>query len=102
VDRESAFEMLSRRTEAAGAQAEAAPADADPFAQWNAGGGGEPFRQGRRYEPAVPPPQPAPKRASRRSDSAGEAFAKSLARTIGSSTGRAIVRGVLGGLFKGR
>ena len=102
IDRESAHEMLAARAAEAAAEAQSAPAEADPFEQWNAGGGGEPFSHGRRYRPGVPAPKPKAPSARRRSDTPTEAFTKSLARTLGSSAGRALVRGVLGGLFKGR
>lgn len=72
VDRESAFERLAARAEAARA--------AQP-------------------EPAA---ARAPAGRARATDSALEAVAKSAARAIGSELGRRIVRGVLGSLLGGR
>jgi len=102
IDRDSAFEVLTRRAaEAAAAaeQAEARETETESAVERE-------FSTGRRYSgtrvgrsTAQPP---AARRSSSRSDSVGEAFAKSLARQLGTQSGRAIVRGVLGGLFRGR
>ena len=75
VDRESAFEMLAKKAQAA------APAAAE-------------VNSGQRYEPDLAKPKARP-----RGDSIGTAFAKSFARAIGSRAGQQVVRGVLGGLF---
>ena len=101
IDRESAHEMLARRTEAAAREAEAAPQDeAD-----------ERYSRARRYQPPgrmrtrdeEPRPRTTPTRSrSSRGDTVVEAFTKSVARSIGTRAGSAIVRGVLGGLFRGR
>jgi hypothetical protein len=86
VDRESAYEIIKARTEAAAAQAEAQA----PAAGGGLGGvlgdllGGAPGSGGRRREGMV------------------EALAKSAARSIGSQVGRAIIRGVLGSILGGR
>ncbi len=101
VDRESAHEMLAARARRASDEAAGAPPEVDPFDAWSAGGGSEPFAQGRRYRPGVAAAKPAAKRR-RAGDTAGEAFARSLARSLGASAGRALTRGLLGGLFKGR
>jgi len=76
ADRESAFEMLAKK-------ANAAKADAEPE-----------FNSGKRYETEAEKPKAKP-----RGDSVGTAFAKSFARAIGSRAGQQVVRGVLGGLF---
>jgi len=77
IDRESAFEKLKARADAASqAAAGAAPDDT------------------RRYSPP-----PAPRS---RGDSMAVAFGKSVVRQLGSSVGREIVRGVLGSLFRSR
>jgi DNA helicase HerA-like ATPase len=86
INRESAYERLTAR-------AEAAPARPESSSQ-------SPWGQPRREAPRETPREPA-RRASNR-QSAGEAFAKSAARAIGSQVGRQIVRGVLGALFRGR
>jgi hypothetical protein len=93
IDRDSAFEMLRARAEAAATEAEAArgrSAELD-----------EAFSNARRWDGA-PTAKPAPKPAARRGDSVTEAFAKSFARQLGTKSGQALVRGVLGSLFKAR
>ena len=77
VDRESAFERLSKR----GKQA------ADEAAE---------------TKPKRTRTNPAPKPRGRQRQGFGEAFVKSMVRSLGSRAGRALVRGVLGSLFKGR
>ena len=91
VDRESAYEVIKARTEAALAAAnQAAQAKAEAEAKPQGGGilgdllGGAPGSSGRRREGMV------------------EALAKSAARSIGSQVGRAIIRGVLGSILGGR
>ncbi len=89
IDRESAFEILAGRAEAAASEAEAA--EHVPPAREHS--------HGRRYscdDGAMPT------RRSRRGDTVTEAFAKSFARSLGTRAGRGLVRGVLGGLFRGR
>jgi len=91
VDRDSAHEMLARRTEAvarAAAEAEAEAGDAD--APGEDGGS-----RGRRYQPGN---GAARKPAARRGDSMLEAFGKSMARQLGTRTGQMLVRGILGSL----
>ncbi|MBC7138327.1 MAG: DUF853 family protein [Defluviimonas sp.] len=86
VDRESAFERLRARADAAAKEAE------EPQSE---------FTSARRYGgKTVAAKKPAS--SARRSDSMAEAFGKSLARQLGTQAGRSIVRGVLGGLFKAR
>ncbi|MFW5881514.1 MAG: helicase HerA-like domain-containing protein [Roseicyclus sp.] len=88
LDRESAFEILTARAEAAARDAEAA-ARAEEEAEARSE---REFRAARRYSGA---------RAAR-SDDVATTFAKSFARQLGTHAGRAVVRGVLGGLFRGR
>jgi uncharacterized protein len=99
VDRESAFELLQKRSQAAAeeaAEAEAAPVATDgPVLRINP----DEFKRARRYE-AKPAREPTRRRSS--GDSIGTTFAKSLARQVGSAGGRALVRGVLGSLFRSR
>ncbi|HEY3270658.1 MAG TPA: helicase HerA-like domain-containing protein [Geothrix sp.] len=75
VDRESAFEKLKARADAA-MQQEAAEAQAKAEAK-------------------------ASKEPAHRSDSMVEAFGKSIIRAAGSSIGRQIIRGVMGSIFGG-
>ena len=99
IDRESAFEKLQVRAnaaaqEAAAAEQRAAQDKIDAQAQ----------KSGRRYDDNSPwgRTEHASRRTSSRNDSLVETLGKSMVRQIGSSAGRAIVRGVLGGLFKSR
>ena len=93
IDRESAFETLSKRTEARTAPA---PVPAAPAPQQSAPppvshGGPPPYR-----EDSGPPPA---RRASNR-ETVAEAAMKSLARNVSGQLGRALVRGILGSLSK--
>ncbi|MDP3340113.1 helicase HerA-like domain-containing protein [Frigidibacter sp.] len=89
IDRDSAFERLRARADAAAKEVEVV-GEAEPE-----------FNAGRRYGgKTVPAKKPAAR--SSRSDSIAETFGKSLARQLGTQAGRSIVRGVLGGLFKAR
>ena len=111
LDRESAYEILKGRAEAAhatSAGAPAAPAAGTPI--------GTPA--GTPGPPGAPAPAepglldkiggmfggggaaPAPRGGLRR-DSVVEAMAKSAARAVGSQVGREIIRGVLGSIFGG-
>ncbi|SNS43610.1 helicase HerA-like domain-containing protein [Tropicimonas sediminicola] len=98
LDRESAFEMLKARTEAAAAEAEAAEKAEDDLSAAM-----REYNSARRYSGTrVGRSTSTPTRRSSRSDSVAEAFAKSFARQLGTKSGQAVVRGILGGLFKGR
>jgi len=90
IDRDSAFERLRARADAAAKEVEVVE-EAEPEREFNAG---------RRYGGQTVPAK-KPSRSSR-SDSIAETFGKSLARQLGAQAGRSIVRGVLGGLFKAR
>lgn len=102
VDRESAFELLAARTEAAAketAEVQQKAGDDDLFSM------DAPKSRGRRYNPDLQIPreeraQPSARRSS--SDSIAVTFGKSLARQLGTKSGQALVRGVLGSLFRGR
>ncbi len=94
VDRDSAYEMLKGRAEAAARRAEeeavrrAAPeVQTKPYPSYP---GQDPYRQA-----------PAPRRPAGRRDTLLEAMAKSAARSVGSSVGRQILRGVLGSILGG-
>lgn len=87
VDRESAYEILKGKADAA---AQAAQAAAEQEAAAKAA------------EEAQKEAEKAEKAANAGGgDSAFSAFAKSAARAVGSNVGREIVRGVLGGIFGG-
>ena len=92
LDRESAWEKLRARAEAAAQAAEAEEARAVEEKRE--------FERARRYDgKGYETAKPKPKRSSSRSDSIGEAFAKSFVRQLGTKSGQAVVRGVLGSLF---
>jgi hypothetical protein len=93
IDRDSAFETLRARAEAAAREAARDEAEAARTEEEE-----REFRNARRYDPKMPRKKPTTSRSSR-SDSVGEAFAKSFARQLGTRSGQAIVRGVLGTLF---
>lgn len=83
MDRQSAYELLKERAEAAQAQAEKAQAELAAA------------KQRQQEERATR----GSARGGRRRQSAGEAMVKSAARAIGSQIGRQIIRGVLGSIF---
>lgn len=95
LDRDSAHEILAKRTADAASQAQATQSSDDDLFDMPSGDG---HRHARRYEA----PKPERKTAGRRSDSVIDTFGKSLARQLGTRTGQALVRGVLGSLLKGR
>ncbi len=95
IDRDSAYEMLKSRAEAAARRQEQeesarrslevpVPAPQRPY-QFP-----DPYRQA-----------PAPRRPAGRRDTLLEAMAKSAARSVGSGFGRQILRGVLGSILGG-
>lgn len=94
IDRESAYEVLMSRANAAATEAEEAErreAEAEERERE--------FKQARRYES-----DRVGRSTSRtsRSDSVGDKLTKMVVRELTGTTGRRIVRGILGGLFKGR
>lgn len=97
IDRESAFEVLRDRANAAAREAEAAEQaeeESEAVAERE-------FRAARRYSGSRVSRSTSRARNAR-SDSVATTFAKSFARQLGTKSGQALVRGVLGGLFKGR
>ena len=93
-DRESAYEMLKARAEAAAKEAEKieAAAEAEDAAARE-------FQKARRYGGA----RSGGSRSSRKAtDGFGDAIASAVIKELKGTTGRRIVRGILGGLFKGR
>ena len=100
VDRQSAYEMLRAKSDAAASNAaETERMAAEPKAgdlHLNL----DDFKSARRYNDgsdAAPKPSAKP-----RGDSISTTFAKSFARQLGSRSGQAIIRGVLGSLFGSR
>jgi DNA helicase HerA-like ATPase len=100
-DRESAFEVLTKKTKAkvdaeAAKQAEEAEAKTPSRPTYEDTN----YRSGppRQRDGSGPPPA---KRSSNR-ESVGEAAMKSVARSVASQLGRALVRGILGSLSRGR
>jgi DNA helicase HerA-like ATPase len=93
LDRDSAFERLNARAEAAASQAQIAEQQAEASTPE-----GREYNAARRYTGT----RISRSTSTRRSDTVAQAFAKSMARSIGTKVGTAIVRGVLGGLFKAR
>ncbi|WP_405405506.1 helicase HerA-like domain-containing protein [Paracoccus sp. Ld10] len=92
LDRDSAHEMLARKTQAAARETGAANQDDGLFDMPAGAGRGRPYQAPAR-EKAAP---------RGRSDSIVQTFGKSLARQLGTRTGQALVRGVLGSLIKNR
>ncbi|MEM9641674.1 MAG: helicase HerA-like domain-containing protein [Pseudomonadota bacterium] len=94
VDRESAFELLEKRAEAAAAaaEAEAERQEKEEAAENRASG------TGRRYSPSGSSTR---RTRSRSSDSIQDLLVKSAIRTVSTQSGRRFLRGMLGGLFKG-
>ena len=100
VDRDSAYERLRAKSEAAAnSAAETERMAAEPKAgdlHLNL----DDFKSARRYDGGrESAPRPA---AKPRGDSIGTTFAKSFARQLGTRSGQAIIRGVLGSLFGSR
>ena len=90
IDRESAWERLRARADAAAAEAakaETATAEAREF------------ERARRFDGNIAPQEKPRRTSNSRSDSVTEVFAKSFARQLGSKSGQAMIRGVLGSLF---
>ena len=98
IDRDSAFERLRAKSQAAAQEAAAATAAAERD-KLNQIESERDLRNARRYDGNT---TARPRSTSSRSDSIGETLVKSFARQLGSRTGQAIVRGVLGSLFKSR
>ncbi len=92
LDRESAFEKLRARSEAAAR--EAAELEEKQTEEKRE------FERARRYDAdGYGEPKTKKTSTSGRSDSIGTAFAKSFARQLGTKSGQALVRGILGSIF---
>ncbi len=94
IDRESAFEILAKRTEQAAEEARLAEEAEEKLEAEE-----KSRKLARRYDAAE---RKRKTTRSSRGDSVGTTFAKSLARQLGSKAGQTLIRGVLGSLFKGR
>ena len=96
LDRESAFEILTKRAEdaaKAAAKAEEEAEEATPVLRE--------FNAARRYA-GKGVTRSSSKREAKPSESFGGAIASVVIKELKGTTGRRIVRGILGGLFKGR
>jgi DNA helicase HerA-like ATPase len=97
VDRQSAYEILKARAEAAAqAAAEAEQAAEEQPAQLRE------FNAGRRYSGKGVPRSTSRPSTRKQSDSLSAALTNAVVKELSGTTGRRLVRGILGGLFKGR
>jgi uncharacterized protein len=97
VDRDSAYERLRAKADAASRNAADTQSTASDAKPGDLHLNLDDFKSARRYngdEERAAKPAPKP-----RGDSIGTTFAKSFARQLGSRSGQAIIRGVLGSLF---
>ena len=99
LDRESAFEMLTKRADAAAKEAEDAEEKEAALEEQE-----REFKQARRYDGRETTSRSTSKRSRSRSADTGfgGALAAVVIKELKGTTGRRIVRGILGGLFKGR
>ncbi|MGK7652932.1 helicase HerA-like domain-containing protein [Roseovarius sp. B08] len=95
LDRESAYEILAKRAEAAAQGAE----EAETAAEEQSAAERE-FNAGRRYSGSRV--DRSSSRSRKQSGGIGDAVMNAVVKELGGTTGRRIVRGILGGLFKGR
>ncbi len=91
IDRESAFEILSKRASTVAVEAEREEQKSERAEQE-----AREFKQARRYNGGRSP------RKSRKNDSFGSAITGMVIKELKGTTGRRIVRGIFGSLFKGR
>lgn len=96
-DRESAYEILTRRAAEAAREAE----EAERAAEAAEAEEEREFQSARRYSPGSSK-KTTTRKSSRSPDTIGEAIGKAVIKELGGTTGRRIVRGILGGLFKSR
>jgi len=97
VDRDSAFEMLGRRTEAAAREAEAAEAREEAEEE-----AAREFKNARRYGNGSKTGSSRSRSRSKEPEGFGDAITQALVKELKGTTGRRIVRGILGTLFKSR
>lgn len=98
LDRKSAYEILSKRAEAAAVEA----AQAEDKAEEESHPALREFNTGRRFDGARVPRSTSRPTRRRKNDGLGAAVASVILKELKGTTGRRIVRGILGGLFKGR
>ena len=103
-DRESAYEILTRRAAEAAREVEEAEKKAAAEKARDAREAEEEreYRSARRYSPPGSSSRRTSSRSRKEPESLGEAFGKAIVKELGGTTGRRIVRGILGGLFKSR
>lgn len=97
LDRESAFEMLTKRAQAAAEAAEKAEEEEEK-AELEL----KEFKKARRYDAPQTGRSTSRRSRSSRDNSLGGAVASVIIKELKGTTGKRIVRGILGGLFKGR
>ena len=97
LDRESAFELLKKRAEAAAAEAEKAEEEEEKAALEL-----RDFKKARRYKSEQTGRSTSRKSSRSMAGGFGIALASVVAKELKGTTGKRIVRGVLGSLFKGR
>ena len=98
IDRLSAYEILTQRSE----QAAQAAAQAESQEE-EASTADREFRAGRRFSGSrVSRSTSYNRRSSSRGATIGDALGQALVKELKGTTGRRLVRGILGGLFKGR
>ncbi|MEO0943568.1 MAG: helicase HerA-like domain-containing protein [Pseudomonadota bacterium] len=95
IDRDSAFEVLTKRAETAALEAE----EAERLEE-EAEAAERELKQARRYDGKQVGRSSS--RSSRRGASVGDKLTKMVVRELTGTTGKRIVRGILGSLFKGR
>ena len=98
LDRESAFEMLTKRAEDAAKAAEQAEQEAEASEATPAL---REFNAARRYA-GKGVTRSTSKRTTKSEEGFGGTIANLVIKELKGTTGRRIVRGILGGLFKGR
>ena len=95
IDRDSAFEVLTKRAETAAREAE----EAERLEE-EAEAAERELKQARRYDGKQVGRSSS--RSTRRGTSVGDKLTKMVVRELTGTTGKRIVRGILGSLFKGR
>ena len=98
-DRESAYEILYKRSQAAAAEAaEAEAEEAEESSPWV-----REYKAGRRYSGTrVGRSTSRSTRVAKKEDTFGSAMTEAVIKELKGTTGRKIVRGIFGTLFKGR
>ncbi|WIV52175.1 DUF853 family protein [Marivivens sp. LCG002] len=97
LDRDSAFEMLARRADAAAKEAEEAEARAAREEEAE-----REFKQARRYDGGRAPSATTRSRRTKEPESLGGALADAFVKEMKGTTGRRIIRGIFGTIFKSR